>query len=134
VGDRALLVSMSILNLKKFGDLKIWSSKIHLFEWFNYLIWFDTKKCWIKIEVFKFSYLDWFCKNELNWKKSIWHKNSIAETFSTSKYNSQGLALIRLVEATCQSSLFCKSMSETVNKFDFYWHQVDDDGNIETYD
>jgi hypothetical protein len=69
----------------------IWSSKIQLFEPFNYLIWFDTKMLnwnWSLVQIieyvfFSIGYLNQFCKNELNWKQSIWHKNSIVETLSS---------------------------------------------------
>ncbi len=76
---------MPVRNLKKCGYLKLKNPIIWIVQFF---IWFDQKCCneievlvWI-IQYFFIRHLNWFCKNELNRKKSIWHKNSITETFS----------------------------------------------------
>ncbi len=93
---------------EKFDDLKI--------IWFDFLnsliIWFDMIQKYVELKFnfglenwksFKFGYLNWFCKNDLNWKKLIQYKNSITETFSNANQGT-GVNLIKLFKSKFTSS------------------------------
>jgi hypothetical protein len=86
--------SLKMMNLFhcQFGICRgsvIWTSKIWLFELYNYSIWFDTKKLnlnWSLVLRYLNMFLNvviWIDFVKRNWieKMSHWHKNSIIETF-----------------------------------------------------
>ncbi len=82
-------MSMIQCQFKIWKSSVIWSLKIWLFELFNYLIWCKTKNVqlismfvsdnWISflIQIFVLILQKW-----IEFKKSIWHKNTFTETFS----------------------------------------------------
>jgi len=73
ITENANLISISILNLNEFCDLKF--QIFNYFEAFSYLVAYKNVEGWLWL----FGDLNWFCKTELNWKGLFGAKAQLLE-------------------------------------------------------